>query len=288
MNDKFLFEKLEEITTKKNIETECKLKEERRYFCLHQNKFNDMNNVICCDCGQMLTSKLTYEQDVRYYGATDSKFHVDPTRTNMRKPQIKGIFKEISKFGFNNHIMTDATILYNEITGVHSDNKKIFRSSKRKGIIFACVYVAHNRLSKISCEHLMDIFEISQSIALSGLKYLNTTIKPSLLNEYQNELHQEDESSSKDSVINLIEELMLKFQASDIQIDEIKDLYEIIKKKSSLLNRSRPISVASGLVKYYILKKNPNYSNDSLKKKIKLSELTLSRIMKEIDQTVSS
>ena len=56
----------------------------------------------------------------------------------------------------------------------------------------------------------------------------------------------------------------------------------LIKNKSSILNRSRHQSVASGIVRYYILITGKNISMQDFKSKVNLSELTINRIVKEI------
>jgi hypothetical protein len=77
---------------------------------------------------------------------------------------------------------------------------------------------------------------------------------------------------------------MDKFYATKEQKDEILELYKQIENKSSLLNRSRPQSVASGIVRYYILKTNKNVPMNIFKTKVNLSELTINRIVKEIEK----
>jgi hypothetical protein len=77
---------------------------------------------------------------------------------------------------------------------------------------------------------------------------------------------------------------MNKFGATEKQIENVIELYEMIKNKSILLNRSRPQSVACGIVRYYILKKNPDISIDYYKSKVNLSELTINKIVKEISR----
>ena len=47
-----------------------------------------------------------------------------------------------------------------------------------------------------------------------------------------------------------------KFEDDDSQKHDVIQIYRKIKNKSSILNRSRPQSVASGLVRYYILLKD--------------------------------
>ena len=61
---------------------------------------------------------------------------------------------------------------------------------------------------------------------------------------------------------------MEKFDAAEQQIDEVNILYSKIHNKSSILNRSRPQSVASGLVRYYILLKGKDISIKEFKQKL--------------------
>ena len=66
--------------------------------------------------------------------------------------------------------------------------------------------------------------------------------------------------------------------------DEVLELYEKIKNKSTVINRSRPQSVASGLVRYYILLKRKDIPMNEFRSKVELSELTINRIVKEIEK----
>ena len=146
---------------------------------------------------------------------------------------------------------------------------------KRKGIIFACVYHAFNKNNcPLSCETLIQLFEIENNVALRGLKFVNINlpIDSKLRKKHQN-----------NDIQNLIQEIMNEFNASPEQIDDTLKLYDFLTNKSSLLNRSRPGSVAAAIVKFYIEKKNPQFSNEFFKNKIRLSELTLTRITREIE-----
>ena len=81
---------------------------------------------------------------------------------------------------------------------------------------------------------------------------------------------------------DIISEIMTQFDADKDQTTEVIGMYKQIKNRSSLINRSRPKSIASGLVRYYILKNKKNISIDDFKNKVHLSELTINRIVKEI------
>ena len=75
---------------------------------------------------------------------------------------------------------------------------------------------------------------------------------------------------------------MNKFEATDIHKQDVIELYKQIKNKSSYINRARPQSIASGLVRYYILIKQKQISMQEFKEKVNLSELTIENMVKEI------
>ena len=81
---------------------------------------------------------------------------------------------------------------------------------------------------------------------------------------------------------------MEKFSATDDQKKEVIDLYHQIENKSSRLNRSRPQSVASGLVYFWICSKQKDISIKQFTKKVSLSELTINKISKEISDVIGS
>jgi transcription initiation factor TFIIIB Brf1 subunit/transcription initiation factor TFIIB len=175
----------------------------------------------------------------------------------------------VDKYGISPKIINIANDIYEKVT-----QNKIFRGKTRKGIIFACVYHAYSlQNTPQSCAHLIKIFEINQKIALKGLKFVN------LNSEINSNIHNKDTITTK----HLIRETLKEFNATDEQIIEAYELYDKLENRSSLLNRSRPQSVASGIVQYYISRKNPEFSMDYFRKKVKLSELTLTRITKEIE-----
>lgn len=241
--------------------------------CKHQSTIVEGSNTICEDCGTMLNKELSFEKEWRYYGMMDTKHHSDPNRCNMRRCEDKTIFKDVDKLGFSDKIVSSANKIYEQVT-----NNRIFRGNTRKGIIFACIFHAYkSNNSPQSCERLIEIFEIDRKVALKGLKFVNLNApKDSLFRNFQI------------STEHLIVEIMEKFHATPQHIEEVLAIYDFIKDKSSLLNRSRPQSVACGLVRFYILRKNADISMDYFRSKIRLSELTISRIVKEIGKILES
>ena len=81
---------------------------------------------------------------------------------------------------------------------------------------------------------------------------------------------------------------MNKFSATDNQKADVICLYKQIKNKSSYINRSRPQSIASGLVRYYILLKKKEISMKEFVQKVNLSELTIENMVKEITKILEN
>lgn len=262
------FEKL------KNLVTEKEENIDKKVCCEHQKIILQGMNSVCEDCGMIVSKNFSYEREWRYYGSNDTRHNSDPNRCNLRKVEDKGIFKDVEKYQINPKIINTANEIYEKVT-----NHKIYRGNTRKGIVFACVYHAYNlNNTPQSCKNLINVFDMEQKIALKGLKFvnLNLPLKSTIRSD-----------NSSNEVHHLIQEIMNQFNASELQIKDVTELHQHLMNRSSLLNRSRPQSVAYGLVCYYIMKKNPDYSLDFFKEKIKLSELTLSRIVREIETIIS-
>lgn len=242
--------------------------------CKHLNVMNDLKTIVCKDCGIQLSKNCTFEKEWRYYGSSDTKHSNDPNRCTLRKIEQRGLMSDVVCYNFQQQIVCDANDIYETVT-----QKKIFRGNKRKGIVFACIYHAFNKNKRpLSCETLIKIFDIENSIALRGLKFVNINLPIDSPLRVKHD---------KNDIEYLIKEIMSEFHSNTKQIEDTLRLYDFLINKSSLLNRSRPGSVAAAIVKYYILKKNPNFSSDFFKNKIKLSELTLTRITREIELILS-
>jgi len=235
--------------------------------CLHEKVIEENGGKICMDCGIEVSRDILYDKEWRYYGSNDTKHTSDPNRCHIRKSEYKTIFKDVENMGFSEKIINIANGIYEDVT-----KNKIYRGKSRKAIIFACIFHSYKiDGNPLSCENLIKIFNLDKKIGLKGLKYVN--------------LNASKKSKLKETYItpeNLIEEIMEKFGANEDQKKEVTELYQKIKNKSSTLNRSRPQSVASGLVRYYILSKNKDISMTDFKEKVNLSELTINRITKEI------
>lgn len=240
--------------------------------CLHKNLTIEKGNGVCLDCGEEVKKEnLTQKEWKQHYNQNQIK-NTDPTRVQIRKNDERNINKDVENMGFSDKIISSANKIYFEVT-----QGQIFRGNSRKAIVFACIFHAYKLAGKPQThEKLINVFNLSKKTGLKGLKHVN--------------LYAPKESDIRTTYItpiNLVEEIMDKFSASDEQKKEVVELYNKIKNKSSKLNRSRPQSVASGLVYYWICSKEKDITLKQFTKKVSLSELTVNKIAKVISEVIS-
>jgi transcription initiation factor TFIIIB Brf1 subunit/transcription initiation factor TFIIB len=235
--------------------------------CSHNNTTTEKGIDICTDCGEEISKKINHTKEWRYYGQSDNRHSSDPNRVQIRKTDDRTIFRDVENMGFSQKIVSEANSLYFQVT-----QGQIFRGNSRKAIVFACIFHSYKLSGKPqSHEKLIHVFNLNRKTGLKGLKHVN--------------LHAPKKSSIRTTYItpiNLVEEIMDKFSATVEQKEEVKKLYELIKNKSSRLNRSRPQSVSSGLIYYWICNQKKDITLKQFTKKVELSELTVNKIAKEI------
>jgi transcription initiation factor TFIIIB Brf1 subunit/transcription initiation factor TFIIB len=234
--------------------------------CPHSDVVNENGIITCVDCGEEIQKTIEHEKEWRYYGQSDTK-RSDPNRVQIRKSEDRNIYKDVESMSFSEKIVSSANKIYCDTT-----KGQIFRGNSRKAIIFACIFHAYKLAGKPQPhEKLITIFSLNRKTGLKGLKHVN--------------LHAPKDSKIHTTYItpvNLVENIMDQFSASDSQKKEVIILYSRIKNKSSKLNRARPQSVSSGLVFYWICKKKIDINIKEFASKANLSELTISKIAKEV------
>lgn len=252
--------------------------------CLHTNILTEGGINYCDDCGEQVTSTLSKSKDWRDYDNTDSLFTMDPSRCQMRKLEDRNIFKDVENMGFSDKIIELANEIYSDVTKLDKehttdpDKYKICRGNSRKALVFACIFHSYKLSGQPqSCESLITAFNLDRRAGLKGLKHVNLNVPK--------------KSPVRTTYItpgNLVYEIMDKFSATQQQKDEVMNLYLQITNKSSSLNRSRPQSVASGIVYYWILTTKKPITLKEFTEKVKLSELTINKKTKEISKVLGT
>ncbi len=239
--------------------------------CSHKDITLDKNITICVDCGEELEGGPPFDKEWRYYGGNDNRYSADPNRCQIRKIGERSIYKDIEGMNLSEKIVSLANELYSQVTG-----GEIHRGTRRKGIIFACVQQAYKLSEKPQIFDVLIIpFNIKRKAALKGIKYVNTRIPPHFR-----------QCNSYITPVELLQTIMKMFEAKQAQIQEVLDLYPMIKDKSVTLNGSRPRSLASGLVFYWIDKKKKLINIKDFSLKVELSELTVKKIFLEIKRVL--
>lgn len=264
--DSSIEEKDESLKEYKDNKNECHELSEN-ISCNHKNFSNENSCILCLDCGKELEKSIFQDKEWRYYGQSDNKRTSDPNRVHIRKIDDRSIYKDVENMGFSEKIVSQANQIYIQVT-----KGQIFRGNSRKAIVFACIFHSFKLQGKPQThENLIKIFDLSRKASLKGIKHVNLNLPK------DSPIH-----TTYITPINLIEDIMDKFKASEDQRKEVIELYNQIKNKSSKINRSRPQSISSGLIYFWISMKNIDISLKDFAKKVELSELTISKIAKEI------
>ena len=240
--------------------------------CSHQDIVCENGIVLCTNCGEEIDRPILHDKEWRYYGAGDSKRNSDPTRVHARKIEEKSIGKDVEHMHFSQSIITKANDLYMQCT-----KGQIYRGGSRKAVIFACIFHAYKLAQNHQTpDNLIHMFGLSRKSGLKGLKIVNVNIPR------DSEIH--------DTVItskHIINEIMDKFSTSTGQKNEVYELYDKIKNRSSKLNRARPQSVAAAVIYYWICQNNIDIKLSDFASSTQLSELTISKNTKEVENILN-
>lgn len=273
MTDFSLFEKV-----LSNYEEETQEQSHTSYTdtdCNHNEVTYEGGMITCDDCGEELSKTIQHEKEWRYYGPSDTKRGSDPNRVQMRRETERSIFKDVENMNFSDKIVFSANNIYSQVT-----KGQIFRGATRRAIIFACIFHAYKLSGKPEPhENLIRIFSLNRKTGLKGLKLVNVYAPKSL------PIH-----TTYITPAILIDRIMDRFSSTESQKQEVRDLYEKVKNRSSKLNRARPQSVACGTVYYWMCKtkKTISLKNFSQDEEVKLSELTISKMAKEISKVLQT
>jgi transcription initiation factor TFIIIB Brf1 subunit/transcription initiation factor TFIIB len=265
-------DKIEKIILDINQYSNC----DNTEFCEHQNIIKQNEKEICSDCGIEVYQQLSMEPEWRYYGENDSRHFTDPNRCQIRKIEDKGIYKDVESMNFESDIIEEANKLYNMIT-----SETIRRGNFRKSVIFACIFNAYKYKGKpISSDELQEYFKLSKKDISTGLKFYN--LKGKEIKEIK------EKKTIHVSPVIFIPRIMKKFNSNQEHINKVIDLYKMIQNKSSLINRSNPQSVISGLVFYYCRLIGKNITCSKFSSIVNLSDITISRISKNISDILGT
>ena len=240
--------------------------------CTHDTIENINSVNTCLECGQEIGINRSFEKEWRYYEGSDGAGS-DPSRCHYRKVVEKTISKDVENMGFSKYIIEKSNSLFDEVT-----KGDIYRGNSRKAIVFACVFEAYKQSGNPkSLEFLQDKFRLQRKVISKGINHvgMNTSKKKKNI-------------SVSLSPVDLIEETMTKLEADEKQIKNTMEIYNNIKNRSSLLNRSKPRSISTGVIWFYCVYTKKTITIKELSTISNLSEATIEKIAKEIDRIFKS
>lgn len=260
-----IFKKISSSSSTEEKETE----NDTQPLCNHDVVVTVRGISLCELCGTEVCGKNVDTDEWKYYGISDNKGTTDRNNCYIRKQKDKTIYPDLMNVDIDTRIKDIANDIYVDVC-----NGKVHRGGRRKAIVFAAVFHAYKiDNNPQSWEQLIQLFNIKRKDALKGLKFINDNVSK---NSPIRELYITPE--------HLINEYLLKFKVAPEKKNEILSIYHSVVNKSMMLNRSRPQSVASGVIWYWTRINRKTLSIREFTKKVNLSELTINKIAKEISR----
>ena len=137
--------------------------------CGHSIILEEGGIKSCQICGEEISRDISFDKEWRYYGAADTRHNSDPSRCQRRIVEHRVIYKDVANKGFSDKIITEASLLYDEVT-----KGKIYRGDSRKAIVFACIFHSYKLDGNPqNCENLIKVFGLQRKVGLKGLKLVN-------------------------------------------------------------------------------------------------------------------
>lgn len=262
-----------------DTDSECETKIE----CEHPDVFDDGTRTICTQCGQEITCEsISYDKEWK----TNMNDARKSQRCTQRKQECKDIMKDIEGLD----IPSDIKIMANNIFTIISENGRIFRGDKRKGMIYACVSNAYDQFDEYkhtkNVMYLQNYFKLTRAVLSKAINEFSLLLHTS---KSKNTINMNVKKSYV-SPENYINSLVSNIGGDDNDIREVMQLYRLIESnKSRILDISRPQSFAAGLVFYYYIQKKRDTDVNKFVKDSNsgLSPLTVKKNMDEIDRILA-
>ena len=309
-----LLDKLDNFIQKKNTNKTTKITVKDESYCPYCQKHMMIKGDLgygCRSCGTVGDKIIDQGAEWRYYGINDTRGY-NPTRTgNIINPLLPkssmGTFiggnrysniqrlhtwssmpsnerslwisyKKINKLLQNSDITTkiieESKYYYKMITENDKKMKGILtRGSIREGLIAACIYISckNNGVPKHSME-IAELCNIDENLVTKGLKKFVEIEKRKKLNINNKQTKPSEFINIYCNKLNVSKDIK---RLSMILCDRVKKL--------KILKNNTPPSIASGIVYLVIMKLSLDISKNKLINIIKISEVTLNKTYKKLN-----
>jgi transcription initiation factor TFIIIB Brf1 subunit/transcription initiation factor TFIIB len=222
--------------------------------CSHSRISTEHNIEICDDCGEEVRTFLDIE-------------HPNENML-LRVPVTRTIQERLVDMGIPANVREKTEMIYNNTTGGKNQ-----RGDFRDGLILASVFEAYKQLGhdNITMRSLRDKADLKKSRSHVGRKLVMLRAP------------KEDRGtmSSYTSPVSLVEDMLSHWKMDTFSlekcIDEIMIIFQKVEEKSDLSERSRPSSVAAGMVYYYMLLNSKPIKLGEFSTKVGLSETIIKK-----------
>jgi transcription initiation factor TFIIIB Brf1 subunit/transcription initiation factor TFIIB len=229
--------------------------------CSHPNTIDN----TCVSCCVYVPQNPSLEKEWNSYKSNRSSSN--PTRCQLRKKQCHTFEKDLLDCGFPQNIVSKAIQLHREV-----GNREICRGKTRRGIMFAYIFLAYKLAGNPqSDEILIRRLGIDRKNALKGLKEVNSQLPKS-----------SPVRKINITPLHFVKENMEKLNIEKYPIEYFVKMYESIHNRSEMINRSRPQSIAAGMIYCYLEDTLKTFNVQTYSDVVGLSYVTIKNIVTEI------
>jgi transcription initiation factor TFIIIB Brf1 subunit/transcription initiation factor TFIIB len=242
--------------------------------CKHESTHKIESGVtVCSACGNEF-GEFDFTQEWRYYGTSDNRTSQDPSRCHSHKSAPKGIDSVFQKKNVQISDYMKGLVEYKYKKIMSNSNEELNRGKGRTSITAACLFYAYQDIGEYrTAFHIIKMFGITQKdMSMGRTKYL--------------------ESFPDDAVKHITPEKLLPWLMKEVGVDvkyykRILAITRYLSATSQLIERSTPQSIASGIIYFYLcldreLKSKMRITKAEFAKKVDLTEITITKIVKEI------
>ena len=247
---------------------ECSEDKSEEFVCTHTNVCYLEGSQICNDCGMKLHDMLL-DNEVRFYGASDTKFSKDPTRHHHRKDEDRSLYNDLVPLGLPQNIIHIANEYYKEII-----KNSIYRAKNRMSIVFACTYKAYIDINEPKRpDELAKLFGLSKKSESRGIITFSKVFRN----------HKKKQIRAIDLIPKILSDLNLN-DRPDVY-DDIKNIYNYLYKHRSFKS-ANPQSVAAGIIYYYLELIHYPITRHEYSKIVNLTDITFNSISEEAQRII--
>jgi transcription initiation factor TFIIIB Brf1 subunit/transcription initiation factor TFIIB len=221
--------------------------------CTHPDTAIQDMEVVCMTCGTILTN----------ISFTDNLYGENVQNHYRKTKHIRSIHPDIETLQVPPEVEDLANEMYLNVT-----KNLTQKGDNRKGIICSCLKQAYMRFGiPMTMEKLAERMNIRQRHIYKGCRMVA-------------DIYPEDISIL--SASDLIAENAALFNLNQADIAKIQILCKSTLSESTVLKRSKPQSVAAGLVYFYIRVNKMDVPRAQCAQKVRVSEITLQKIAKVV------